>query len=106
MNELVHHIIVFIAGLSIGLIFFGGLWLTVQKAIRSKIPALWFSISFIVRMGITLLGFFFVTDGKIASLILCTVGFALARLVITLLTKPRKLQPDETVKINEYETES
>ena len=44
----------------LGAFFFGGLWWTVRRAISSDQPALWFFGSLLLRMGITLVGFYFV----------------------------------------------
>ena len=46
------------AGLALGLIFFGGLWWTVRKAVASRQPALWFLGSLLARMAIVLAGFY------------------------------------------------
>ena len=42
------------AGVLLGAIFFGGLWLTVRKGVSSKQPALWFFGSLLLRMSIVL----------------------------------------------------
>jgi F1F0 ATPase subunit 2 len=76
------------AGLLLGTIFFGGLYLTVRKGVSSGSPALWFFGSLVVRMGIALAGFYFVSDGSWQRLVACLLGFVVARLVVTWLTRP------------------
>jgi F1F0 ATPase subunit 2 len=88
MNESLFMIIALLTGVVLGSIFFGGLWFTVRKAVGSKIPALWFLGSFLVRTGIVLTGFYAIMqrvnwlDGLI-----CLMGFIAARLIIIRLTK-------------------
>lgn len=76
------------AGLLLGAIFFGGLYWTVRKGISSKQPALWFFASLLLRMSIALAGFYFIGRGHWERLIVCLLGFVLARLVVTWLTRP------------------
>jgi F1F0 ATPase subunit 2 len=106
MNDILQIIGVFIAGFAIGTFFFGGLWFTIKKAVSSKIPALWFFGSFIVRVSITLLGFYYVAAGNLQSLLICTLGFVIARIVVSQVTKPTSEKTVEPFKVKEYETES
>jgi len=76
-------------GLLLGMIFFGGLWWTVRKAFSSKQPALWFLGSLLLRISTTLAGFYFVSGGDWERLLVCLVGFFLARLIVTRLTRPQ-----------------
>ncbi len=75
------------AGLVLGAIFFGGLWWTVRKGLSARQPALWFFGSMLLRMGITLAGFYFVGRGDWRRLVACLVGFVIARFVVTWLTR-------------------
>jgi F1F0 ATPase subunit 2 len=77
-----------VAGILLGVIFFGGLYLTVRKGVSSRSPALWFFGSLVVRMGISLAGFYFVSNGSWQRLIACLLGFVAARVVVTWLTRP------------------
>jgi F1F0 ATPase subunit 2 len=90
MNEVLYSIVTFIIGLLLGTLFFGGLWFTVKKAVTSKKPALWFVGSFLFRTGITLIGFYYTSLGNWQRLLICMLGFIIARLVITYLTKQNK----------------
>ena len=87
MNEILNIVSVFFAGSALGMLFFGGLWLTVKKAVTSSIPALWFFASFILRIGITLAGFYYLTIGNWQRVLICLFGFVVARFVILKLTK-------------------
>jgi F1F0 ATPase subunit 2 len=75
------------AGILLGAIFFGGLWLTVRKGVSSKQPALWFFGSLVVRMSTVLSGFYFVSDGHWERLLACLLGFIMARLVVMRLSQ-------------------
>ena len=87
MNELLIGALAWLAGLLLGGIFFGGLWWTVRKSVSSQRPALWLLPSLLLRMSITLAGFYFVSDGHWQRWLLCLLGFIMARLIVTRLTR-------------------
>jgi F1F0 ATPase subunit 2 len=76
-----------IAGGALGAIFFGGLWWTVRQGIRSRQPALWFLGSLLLRTGIVLAGFYFAADRHWERLLVCLLGFVMARLAVMRLTR-------------------
>ena len=88
MNETLTLVLAWVAGRLLGAIFFGGLWWTVRKGVSSKQPALWFFGSLLLRMSIALAGFYFVSGGHWERLLVCLLGFVMARLVVTWLTRP------------------
>ncbi len=90
LNETLSLVGTSLIGFVLGAIFFGGLWWTVGKAMSSTRPALWFLASLLLRSGIVLAGFFFVSAGQWQRLLLCLLGFILARLVVTWLTRSRE----------------
>ena len=101
MNEILNTAIALIAGLALGIIFFGGLFLTVRKMIHSKRPSLWLLSSFFLRVGITLVGFYFVGAGNLQKLLVCLVGFIAARFLVLHFTKnkePKNFQVQKEVK--------
>lgn len=77
-----------VAGVLLGAIFFGGLWWTVRKGVSSRRPALWFFGSGLVRISVVVAGFYLVGGGEWPRLVVCLVGFVVARLVVTGLTRP------------------
>jgi len=87
MNEILTLALAWMAGMVLGAIFFGGLWWTVRKGVSSKQPAYWFFISLLLRMSITLAGFYFIGRGQWQRLLLCLLGFVVGRLVVTWLTR-------------------
>lgn len=87
MNEVIFFVLAFAEGIALGFLFFGGLWLTVKIATNSKNPALWFLGSLVIRLPITLLGFYYIGAGDLLGLISCVLGFTGARFLVFRLTK-------------------
>lgn len=87
MNEILSLVPALIAGLLLGAMFFGGLWWTVQKGVSSTRPALWFFGSLLLRTSLTLVGFYVVSGGQWEKLLMCLLGFTIARLTVTRLTR-------------------
>ena len=87
MVEFLINIMALMAGLVLGTLFFGGLWFTVKKAVTAKIPAIWFFVSLIFRLSITLIGFYYISQGSWQRLLICMFGFVAARFIIMRLTK-------------------
>ena len=88
MNETLMLVLAWAAGGGLGAVFFGGLWWTIHKGASSKQPALWFFASLLVRMSIALAGFYFVGRWHWERLVVCLLGFILARLAVMRLTRP------------------
>lgn len=88
MNEPLSLASALVTGVLLGAIFFGGLWWTVRQGVTSRQPALWFVGSLLLRMSIVLAGFYIVSDRHWERLLLCLLGFVMARLVVTWLTRP------------------
>jgi F1F0 ATPase subunit 2 len=88
MNEFLFLAPPLAAGLLLGAFFFGGLWWTVIRAVSSQRPALWFFGSMLLRVSITLAGFYFVGRENWKRWLLCLLGFVLARFVVQWLTRP------------------
>ena len=76
-----------LAGVLLGMFFFGGLWWTIRRGVSSKQPAALFFFSLLLRTGIALAGFYFVARGDWRRVLSCLVGFILARILVTWLTR-------------------
>lgn len=74
-------------GLVLGGIFFGGLWWTVRRGVSSQRPALLFFSSMLLRTSIVVAGFYFVGRAHWQPLLMCLLGFLVARLLVTRLTR-------------------
>ena len=88
MNEAVPVALAVGSGIALGAVFFGGLWWTVQRAMASPRPALWFLGSGLLRMSIVLAGFYLVSGGQWKRAVACLLGFVIARLAVTWMTRP------------------
>ena len=80
-------VIALMSGLILGMIFFGGLWLTVKKALGTTYAALWFLGSSLIRTAIVLTGFYFAAHGSLLRLLVSVAGFVAARFLVLRLTR-------------------
>ena len=78
----------FFAGVAIGAAFFGGLWWTVLQGVRTRRPALLFLASFLLRMTFVLVALYLVGNAHSDRLVSSLLGFVLARVLVTRLTRP------------------
>jgi F1F0 ATPase subunit 2 len=93
--------------MTLGAIFFGGLWWTVLKGVASPRPALWFLGSLLLRTGMVVAGFYFVSGGDWKRLLACLFGFVIARLIIIRLTAMAiPLSPSSLPQAGERDTVS
>jgi F1F0 ATPase subunit 2 len=87
MNETLRLVLALVTGVLLGGIFFGGLWWTVRKCVSSNQPALWFLGSVLLRMSTVLAGFYLIAHGNWERLLVCLLGFVMARVIVTRLTR-------------------
>tara|TARA_R110000737_G_scaffold93541_2_gene126893 strand:+ start:31403 stop:31810 length:408 start_codon:yes stop_codon:yes gene_type:complete len=117
MDNIVGLLLVWFIGLALGCFFFVGLWWTVQKSMRSVHPASWFLISMLVRMAVTITGFYSVViyvgtnevgindvgtsemvNASWLRLLFCLLGFICARFIISNVISRRASRLDKPVK--------
>lgn len=82
------YVVAALAGILFGVVYFGGLWLTIQKLGQMDRPILLLMGSFIVRLGLVLVGFYLVSNGRLELLAVSLVTFFLTRFYFI-----RKIQP-------------
>jgi F1F0 ATPase subunit 2 len=87
MSEPLMLLLACLGGGILGTAFFGGLRWTVRRGLFSPRPALWFLTSLLLRMTIVLAGFYVVSSGKWQRLLLCLLGFVMARILVTRFTR-------------------
>lgn len=87
MSEAVVLALALLGGVALGAFFFGGLWWTVQKGLASDRPALWFSVSVLLRTSVTIVGFYFVAADDWRRLLASVMGFWLARVISNRMTR-------------------
>ena len=102
MSEFVSLAPALAAGLFLGAVFFGGLWWTVIRGVSSPRPALWFLGSMLLRMSITLAGFYIVGREDWQRWLPCLLGFVLARLVVKWMTHPPATHPNAQAADTSY----
>ncbi len=101
MIELPNLALPLLAGCVLGAIFFGGLWWTVRLGIHSPWPSVWFLGSFMLRTAISLAGFYVFSHKGWQRLLACLLGFLMARVCITWLTRtpaPNRNEPSQGVR--------
>ena len=81
-----------LAGAALGIVFFGGLWWTVQRGSTSLAPARWVLGSLVVRAAIVLAGFYLVGAGQPVRLGLCLLGLLVARAIVLRVTRPARAE--------------
>ena len=82
-DSIVWWIPAFFFGLLLGVIYFGGLWASVQHLLVFEAASLLFLLSFVIRSLIVLAGFYWVMDGYWERLIAAGAGFLMVRMVMT-----------------------
>ena len=93
MTEVPILILALFMGILLGTIFYGGLWWTVRRIVTSKRPGVWLVGSFLLRAMITIGGFLFIAQGGWRRILACFIGFLIARIGVTLLTRiPRDMK--------------
>lgn len=87
MHEALTLLLVWTVGVLLGALFFGGLWWTVSKSVVSKRPALWLFVSLLLRTTMALTGLYVVSERHWERMLLCLLGFVMARPVVSWFTR-------------------
>lgn len=90
MNFTVSLVLAFLAGLALGLFYYGGLWLTVQRLPKSRSPGVLAAVSLFLRLGLVLVAFYLVMGGRWERLLACVAGFLLTRTLLIHRLGPRR----------------
>jgi F1F0 ATPase subunit 2 len=69
-------------GIGLGIFYFGGLWMTVQRIPTARRPVFMSLSSFFGRLAVVLAGFFLVMGGHWERLLVCLLGFLGVRFVL------------------------
>lgn len=77
-------------GILLGILFFGGLLVTVRKGLSSRRPWLWFLISMIVRTTLAIAGFLLIAGTDPIKFLCCAGGFTAARVVVVRLSRQNR----------------
>jgi F1F0 ATPase subunit 2 len=90
MNEILHLLPALVGGVALGILFFGGLWWTVQKGVHSERPALWFFTSCLLRTSMALAGLYYISGSHWPRLLVCLLGCIIGRLIVMRLSRLQK----------------
>lgn len=90
-----------IFGFALGSVFFLSLWWVVVKGLKAQRPSLWFVGSFFIRIGICILGFYFIADGNWQTLVISLLGFILARPAISLWVKVTSNSDQNKIRVKD-----
>jgi F1F0 ATPase subunit 2 len=77
------YVLAFGAGMILGLLFFGGLYITIQKIETAKNPALIMILSFMIRMAVLVVAFYFIAQSGYKEVLFALAGVIITRFVMT-----------------------
>jgi F1F0 ATPase subunit 2 len=83
MSEMSTLALAMLAGSALGVLFFAGLWWTIEKRMSSEQSALWLLGSLLIRTAIIIAGFLIVWRGHVIRLVACLFGFFIVRVLAT-----------------------
>jgi len=90
MSDAPYIALALVVGAGLGLFYFGGLWLTLQRLPESRHPALFALMSFFGRTVVVVLGIFLVARASWQRVAACLVGFVIVRGLLV-----RRLGPEK-----------
>jgi F1F0 ATPase subunit 2 len=79
-----------LAGIVLGILYFGGLWLTITKMRELKNPGIFLTLSFILRTVVVIGGFYLISDGKLERLAVAMLAFFVIRFVFIRYFSPER----------------
>jgi F1F0 ATPase subunit 2 len=77
-----------IVGLGLGLLYYGGLWLTLRKLTQLRQPAIWLSLSLLLRMIAVVAVLYLLFADSWQQLLLALLGMLIMRSVLVQRIKP------------------
>ncbi|MHB1460890.1 MAG: N-ATPase subunit AtpR [Armatimonadota bacterium] len=87
MSDTTGMVISLLTGLLLGLLFFGGLWWTVQRILTARHPVALVMGSLLLRLGTVIIGMVVVAHDHWVRFVVCLLGLVIARVVVTRLTR-------------------
>jgi F1F0 ATPase subunit 2 len=73
----------FMAGIVLGVIYFGGLWLTVRNLGKTRNPAFIVMSSFVIRTLLIVAALYAITSARWDHLVAAVAGFIVSRVILT-----------------------
>ncbi|MFW6162847.1 MAG: ATP synthase subunit I [Planctomycetota bacterium] len=102
MTDVLWLVAALVAGGLIGLVYYGGLWLTVRRLPQSRHPAALSFGSFVVRMALAAVGFWLVMGDRWERAVVALAGALVVRTVLVHRLSPRN-RPGESQPAEEGE---
>lgn len=84
-------ILAFFIGIILGILYFGGLYLTVQKIYKSKNPSFLMVISLVIRMGGLVAAFFYISKNGYKNILFTLLGIIVARFIMIYVARKQKI---------------
>ncbi len=94
MSDIMGLVLSAVGGLTIGAIYFGGLWWTLRKTLGTDANVALLPLSLFIRVAICLGGFYLIGAGDPAQILACLAGFIAARFILFRLTRQMTLAFD------------
>ncbi|MEZ5584414.1 MAG: ATP synthase subunit I [Candidatus Competibacteraceae bacterium] len=90
MTEIITWVLAALGGAVLGLFYFAGLWFTLRRLPGHPHPALWVIGSFILRLAVSLAGFYMIlgSDRNLTRLGIALLAFLVARVALTRWLRP------------------
>ncbi len=90
MTELFTGLLAALGGLVLGLFYFAGLWFTLQRLPGHPHPALWVGGSFILRLAVSVGGFYLILgpDRSLNRLGIALLAFLVVRVMLVRYLRP------------------
>lgn len=91
-----------VAGVVLGLVFFGGLWWTTQRLATASQPGILVAASLLVRVAVLAVGLYLLAQVGSAALLAAVLGLLVARIGLTRLAAsgrlPQPATPESTAR--------
>jgi F1F0 ATPase subunit 2 len=71
------------AGVTLSVLFYGGLWITIQRLVTTRHPIAVTLGSLLFRMAVVLGGLILVSRGRWQNAFACLAGFAIGRIAVS-----------------------
>ncbi|MCB0665531.1 MAG: hypothetical protein KDC80_06900 [Saprospiraceae bacterium] len=97
------YIFIAIAGILLGVFFYGGLYFTTIRGLSAKHPVLWFIGSAFIRTTITLSVLYLIAGSDWKKMVICLIGFVASRPMMMKLTKEFRISGIHNLLKNETE---
>jgi F1F0 ATPase subunit 2 len=85
-----------LAGIFLGILYFGGLWWTIQRISQSSQSVWLLAVSFILRTILIMGGFFVITNGKLERLAVSMLAFFVTRFFFIKYFQPQAERSTQT----------